>query len=186
MRPTYYVAQITQLKELVCDIVSALCSAFKKWVKQKADKARWSFFWNRPDLLLSTSAERCFAAYLLDLHAVLLFFYIRTPRWVLINLALHTKVHCSVFILKATEWRYQKFDRNRYRDFFSDTKFSETDTETFFPIPNFPKPKPIPSKNWQKFRNREVSKPKCQSLRSFYYLVLSRELSLFHYFSIKA
>ena len=63
-----------------------------------------------------------------------------------------------------TEWRYQKFDRNRYRDFFSDTKFSETDTETFFPIPNFPKPKPIPSKNWQKFRNREVSKPKCQSL----------------------
>ena len=47
---------------------------------------------------------------------------------------------------------------------FSDTKFSETDTETFFPIPNFPKPKPIPSKNWHKFRNREVSKPKCQSL----------------------
>ena len=46
-----------------------------------------------------------------------------------------------------------------------DTKIlTETDTETFFPIPNFPKPKPIPSKNWQKFRNREVSKPKCQSL----------------------
>ena len=64
----------------------------------------------------------------------------------------------------ATEWRYQNFDRNRYLDFFSDTKFSETDTETLFPIPNFPKPKLIPSKNWQKFRNREVSKPKCQSL----------------------
>ena len=48
-----------------------------------------------------------------------------------------------------------------------DTKnLTETDTETFFPIPNFPKPKPIPSKNWQKFRNREVSKPKCQSLIS--------------------
>ena len=62
-----------------------------------------------------------------------------------------------------TFFRYQIF-RNRYRDFFCETKFSETDTETFFPIPNFPKPKPIPSKNWQKFRNREVSKPKCQSL----------------------
>ena len=111
-------------------------------------------------------------------------------------------------------FRYQIF-RNRYRDFFSDTKFSETETETFFrdqifpkpilffrdqisqnrnqdffprpnfsetknktffprpnfskpkprlffPKPNFPKPKP--SKIWQKFRNREVSKPKCQSL----------------------
>ena len=32
----------------------------------------------------------------------------------------------------------------------------------FFPIPNSPKPKP--SKHWQKFRNREVSKPKRQSL----------------------
>ena len=40
MRPTYYVAQITQLEKLVCDIVSTLCSAFKKWVKQKADKTR--------------------------------------------------------------------------------------------------------------------------------------------------
>merc|ERR1712116_92828 len=39
-------------------------------------------------------------------------------------------------------FRYQIF-RNRYRDFFSDTKFSETDTETSFPIPNFPRPKPI-------------------------------------------
>ena len=67
--------------------------------------------------------------------------------------------------IESTEWRYQNFDRNRYRDLFSDTKFSETDTETFFPIPNFPKPKPIPSKNWQESRNREVSKPKCQSLR---------------------
>ena len=33
-----------------------------------------------------------------------------------------------------------------------------------FPRPNFPKLKPKPSKIWQKFRNREVSKPKCQSL----------------------
>ena len=69
-----------------------------------------------------------------------------------------------------------KFFRNR--DFFSETKFSETETETFFrvqiffkpkprlffPKPNFPKPKPKPSKIWQKFRNREISKPKCQSL----------------------
>ena len=62
MRPSYYLAQITQLEKLVCAIVSTLCCAFKKWVKQKADKARWSFFSNRPDLLLSTSAERRFAA----------------------------------------------------------------------------------------------------------------------------
>ena len=77
--------------------------------------------------------------------------------------------------------------------FFSETKFSETETcfrDQIFPIPKprlffpkpkpilfpktkffryrnrdfFPKPKPKPSNIWQKFRNREVSKPKCQSL----------------------
>ena len=32
--------------------------------------------------------------------------------------------------LVITEWRYQNFDRNRYRDFFYDNKFSET--EIFF------------------------------------------------------
>ena len=67
---------------------------------------------------------------------------------------------------------------------FSDTKFSETETffrYEIFPKPKlilffrdqifryrnrdfFPKPKPKPSNIWQKFRNREVSKPKCQSL----------------------
>ena len=36
--------------------------------------------------------------------------------------------------------------RNRNRHFFSETKFSETKTETFFPRPNSPKPIPIPSK----------------------------------------
>ena len=66
-----------------------------------------------------------------------------------------------------------------------DTKIlTLTDTETFFLITNFPKPKPRlfsetkffetetetvilkpkPSKIWQKFRNQEISKPKCQSL----------------------
>ena len=63
--------------------------------------------------------------------------------------------------------------QNRNRDFFPRQKFSETETETFFPRPNFfwnrnrdffPKPKPKPSNIWQKFRNREVSIPKCQSL----------------------
>merc|ERR1719470_473069 len=76
--------------------------------------------------------------------------------------------HCISHLMYVLYWntRFNKYQifRNRYRDFFSDTKFSETDTETFFPIPNFPKPIPIPSKNCQKFRNREVSKPKCQSL----------------------
>ena len=38
----------------------------------------------------------------------------------------------------STEWWDQNFDRNR--DFFSKTKFSET--ETFFLRPNFLKPKP--------------------------------------------
>ena len=42
-----------------------------------------------------------------------------------------------------------------------DTKIL-TETETFFTIPNFPTPKP--SKIWLKFRSREVSKPKFQSL----------------------
>ena len=46
--------------------------------------------------------------------------------------------------------------------FFSETKFFRNQNRDFFLKPNFPKPKP--SKIWQKFRNREVSKPKCQSL----------------------
>ena len=69
--------------------------------------------------------------------------------------------------LIITEWRYQNFDRNR--DFFYDTKFSET--ETFFRDQFFPKPKPIlflyqifQNRNSQKFQNQEVSKPKCPSL----------------------
>ena len=37
--------------------------------------------------------------------------------------------------------RYQIF-RNRNQNFVSETKFSETETDTFFPRPNFPKPKP--------------------------------------------
>ena len=41
-----------------------------------------------------------------------------------------------------TVWRDQNFDRYRYRDFLSETKFSETNTETFFPRPNFPIPRP--------------------------------------------
>ena len=45
---------------------------------------------------------------------------------------------------------------------FSETKFFWNRNRDFFPKPNFPKP----SKIWQKFRNREVSKPKCQSLMS--------------------
>ena len=76
--------------------------------------------------------------------------------------------------------------RNRNRDFFPRLNFSETETDTFLLRPNFPKPKPRlssetnffwnrhrdffpkpkpkPSKIWQKFWNREVSKLKCQSL----------------------
>ena len=45
------------------------------------------------------------------------------------------------------------------KTFFWDQIFQK---QSFFPRPNFLKPKP--SKNWQKFRNQEVSKPKCQSL----------------------
>ena len=89
-------------------------------------------------------------------------------------------------------FRDQTF-RNRDRDFFPRPNFCETETETFFPKPKLrlfsetetetffrdqifskPKPrlffskpnftKPKPSKIWQKFRNREVSKLKCQSL----------------------
>ena len=104
----------------------------------------------------------------------------------------------SVFIVICFFLFRNQVFRNQNQDFFSrpnfpkpklfsETKFSETETETFFrdqlfrnrnrdffPIPNFPKPKPRlfvqnqilrnPLKNWQKSRNREVSKPKCQSL----------------------
>ena len=51
--------------------------------------------------------------------------------------------------------------------------FSVTETETYFPRPNFLKHNPWffpwpnspkPSKDWQKSRNWEVSKPKCQPL----------------------
>ena len=54
--------------------------------------------------------------------------------------------------------------RDRYRDFFSETKFSDTDTETFFPRPNFPIPIPRLLKNWQKSRDREVSRPRRHTL----------------------
>ena len=53
-----------------------------------------------------------------------------------------------------TEWRYQNFDRNRYRDFFYDTKFSKTETETFFRDQISLKPKPILFFRDQKFWNR--------------------------------
>ena len=39
-------------------------------------------------------------------------------------------------------WRDQNFDRYRDRDFLSETNFSDTNTETFFPRPNFPRPIP--------------------------------------------
>ena len=48
-------------------------------------------------------------------------------------------------LLSSSEWRYQNFDRNRYWDFYSDTKFSKTE-------------------NLKKLA--KVSKPKCQSLLS--------------------
>merc|ERR1712218_687019 len=51
-------------------------------------------------------------------------------------------------------FRYQIF-RNRYQDFFSDTKFSETNTETFFRYQIFPKPKPRLLFQDQIFQNRK-------------------------------
>ena len=44
--------------------------------------------------------------------------------------------------------------RDRYRDFFSETKFSDTDTETFFPRPNFSIPIPRLFFQDQNFRYR--------------------------------
>ena len=55
----------------------------------------------------------------------------------------------------TTEWRYQNFDRNRYRDFFYDTKFSETETETFFRDQIFPKPKLFSETKLFQNRNRD-------------------------------
>ena len=43
-----------------------------------------------------------------------------------------------------TEWRYQNFDRNRYRDFFSETKFFETETETLKNLAKVSRPRPKP------------------------------------------
>ena len=44
--------------------------------------------------------------------------------------------------MRITVWRDQNFDRYRDRDFLSETNFSDTNTETFFPRPNFPRPIP--------------------------------------------
>ena len=51
-----------------------------------------------------------------------------------------------------TFFRYQIF-RNRYRDFFSDTKFSETETDTLKKLAKVSKPKPILFSRDQIFRN---------------------------------
>ena len=58
-----------------------------------------------------------------------------------------------------------KFFRYQYRDFFSETKFSETDTETFFPSPNFPIMIPRLLKNWQKSRDWEVTLWWCEKAK---------------------
>ena len=49
-------------------------------------------------------------------------------------------------------------------DTFSDTNFFRNRYRYFFRYQKFPKPIPIPSKKMEKFRNREVSKPKCHTL----------------------
>merc|ERR1712074_323070 len=49
-------------------------------------------------------------------------------------------------------------------DTFFDTKYFRNRYRYFFRYQNFPKPIPIPLKKIKKFRNREVSKPKCQTL----------------------
>merc|ERR1712024_288462 len=49
-------------------------------------------------------------------------------------------------------------------DTFSDTKKNRNRYRYFFRYQKFPKPIPIPSKKMEKFRNREVSKPKCHTL----------------------
>ena len=56
--------------------------------------------------------------------------------------SLRRALSCRTKFLQSTEWRYQNFDRNWYWDIFSDTKFSETETETFLRDKIFPKPKP--------------------------------------------
>ena len=50
-------------------------------------------------------------------------------------------------------------------DTFFDTKFFRNQYRYFFRYQNFSKPIPIPSKKMDKFRNREVSKPKCHTLQ---------------------
>ena len=59
-----------------------------------------------------------------------------------------------------------KFFRNRNRDFLSETKFSETETETFFRDQIFSKPKLFSETKFSETVKKlaKVSKPKCQSL----------------------
>ena len=70
-----------------------------------------------------------------------------------------------------------------HRSVSDETKnLTETDTDTFFRYQNFPKPIPIPTKKMEKFRNREVSKLKCQSLTPIKYVNIclkSSKLSMF-------
>ena len=72
-----------------------------------------------------------------------------------------------------TFFRDQIF-RNWSRDFFWGQFFLIRNWD-FFPRPNSPKPKP--SKNWQKSRNREVLKPKCQSVLQSVFSKQGKELS---------
>ena len=67
--------------------------------------------------------------------------------------SLRRALSCRTKFLQSTEWRYQNFDRNWYWDIFSDTKFSETETETFFRDQIFPKPRLF--SEIKVFRNRD-------------------------------
>ena len=72
-------------------------------------------------------------------------------------------------------FRYQIF-RNRYRDLFSDTKFSETETDTLKKMAKVSKPKPILFFRYQIFWNQNHKKfgkiwrprPKLRLLNIFY------------------
>ena len=57
--------------------------------------------------------------------------------------------------------------RDRYRDFFSETKFSDTNTETFFSRPNFSIPIPRLSKNCHGSRDWDRDRDFCIWLTNF-------------------
>ena len=72
------------------------------------------------------------------------------PNWDQVPNLGHHYEHCSCYL----DFFFSETKFSETETFFRRPKFSETETETFFPKPNFPKPKPRLFSETKFFRNR--------------------------------